>query len=111
VERRAPEGGEGEEEEQNLGMIRAGLQIPNFLPGRRADQLFERVADIAVAAEDAGFDTVMVMTTLPAAPRPPDRCSSHTPPATGETKQSSARWSWRHTNRDSGEDRHAADVI
>jgi F420-dependent oxidoreductase-like protein len=43
-------------------MIRAGLQIPNFTyPGVAPDQLFERVADVAVAAEDAGFDTVMVM--------------------------------------------------
>jgi F420-dependent oxidoreductase-like protein len=43
-------------------MIRAGLQIPNFTyPGVAPDQLFERVAAVAVAAEDAGFDTVMVM--------------------------------------------------
>src|SRR5436305_15262012 len=43
-------------------MIRAGLQIPNFTyPGVAPDQLFDRVADIAVAAEQAGFDTVMVM--------------------------------------------------
>ena len=43
-------------------MIRCGFQIPNFTyPGVAPDQLFERVADVAVAAEDAGFDTVMVM--------------------------------------------------
>jgi F420-dependent oxidoreductase-like protein len=43
-------------------MIRAGLQIPNFTyPGVAPEDLFERVADVAVAAEEAGFDTVMVM--------------------------------------------------
>ena len=43
-------------------MIRAGLQIPNFTyPGVAPDQLFQRVSDIAVTAENAGFDTVMVM--------------------------------------------------
>jgi F420-dependent oxidoreductase-like protein len=43
-------------------MIRAGLQIPNFTyPGVSPDQLFQRVSDIAVTAEQAGFDTVMVM--------------------------------------------------
>src|SRR5437868_13049514 len=43
-------------------MIRAGLQIPNFTyPGVAPDQLFDRVADIAVTAEQSGFDTVMVM--------------------------------------------------
>jgi len=43
-------------------MIRAGLQIPNFTyPGAAPEDLFERVADVAVAAEQAGFDTVMVM--------------------------------------------------
>ena len=43
-------------------MIRAGLQIPNFTyPGVDADELFERVAAVAVAAEESGFDTVMVM--------------------------------------------------
>src|SRR6476469_2494080 len=43
-------------------MIRAGLQIPNFTyPGVAPDELFERVAAIAVTAEEAGFDTVMVM--------------------------------------------------
>jgi len=43
-------------------MIRAGLQIPNFtFPGVADVDLFERVAQIAVTAEDSGFDTVMVM--------------------------------------------------
>jgi F420-dependent oxidoreductase-like protein len=43
-------------------MIRAGLQIPNFTyPGVAPEDLFERVAAIAVTAEEAGFDTVMVM--------------------------------------------------
>jgi F420-dependent oxidoreductase-like protein len=43
-------------------MIRAGLQIPNFTyPGVAPDELFDRVADVAVAAEDSGFDTVLVM--------------------------------------------------
>jgi F420-dependent oxidoreductase-like protein len=41
---------------------RIGLQIPNFTyPGVAPDQLFERVAAQAVAAESAGFDTVFVM--------------------------------------------------
>jgi F420-dependent oxidoreductase-like protein len=43
-------------------MIRAGLQIPNFTyPGVAPEDLFERVATVAVTAEAAGFDTVMVM--------------------------------------------------
>jgi len=43
-------------------MIRAGLQIPNFTyPGVAPEDLFERVAAIAVTAEDSGFDTLMVM--------------------------------------------------
>ena len=41
---------------------RLGLQIPNFTyPGVAPDQLFERVAAQAVAAEQSGFDTVFVM--------------------------------------------------
>ncbi len=41
---------------------RIGLQIPNFTyPGVGSDQLFERVAAQAVAAENSGFDTVFVM--------------------------------------------------
>ncbi|MCU1455079.1 MAG: hypothetical protein JWN46_3225 [Acidimicrobiales bacterium] len=43
-------------------MINAGLQIPNFtFPGVGRGELFERVADMAVAAEASGFDTVLVM--------------------------------------------------
>jgi F420-dependent oxidoreductase-like protein len=43
-------------------MIRAGLQIPNFTyPDVAPEALFQRVSDIAVTAEGAGFDTVMVM--------------------------------------------------
>jgi F420-dependent oxidoreductase-like protein len=43
-------------------MIRVGLQIPNFtFPGVGTEDLFDRVAAIAVTAEHAGFDTVMVM--------------------------------------------------
>lgn len=39
-----------------------GLQIPNFTyPGVGPAQLFERVADIAVTAEESGFDSVWVM--------------------------------------------------
>ena len=37
-------------------MLRLGLQIPSFTyPGVPDDQLFERVSDIAVTAEQAGF--------------------------------------------------------
>src|SRR4051812_30679162 len=43
-------------------MIRAGLQIPNFTyPDVAPGDLFERVAAVAVTAEENGFDTVMVM--------------------------------------------------
>jgi F420-dependent oxidoreductase-like protein len=43
-------------------MIKVGLQIPNFTyPDTEPADLFERVAAAAVAAEDAGADTVMVM--------------------------------------------------
>jgi F420-dependent oxidoreductase-like protein len=46
-------------------MMRLGLQIPSFTyPGIPDDQLFERVADIAATAEQAGFDTVWVMDHL-----------------------------------------------
>jgi F420-dependent oxidoreductase-like protein len=42
--------------------IRFGLQLPLFtFPGVATGDLFERVSDIAVAAEDAGFDSVFVM--------------------------------------------------
>ncbi|MGQ0433929.1 MAG: LLM class F420-dependent oxidoreductase [Microthrixaceae bacterium] len=43
-------------------MIKVGIQIPNFTyPDPAPGDLFEKVAAIAVAAEDAGADTVMVM--------------------------------------------------
>jgi F420-dependent oxidoreductase-like protein len=43
-------------------MIRLGLQIPSFTyPDVPNDQLFERVSDIAVTAEESGFDSVYVM--------------------------------------------------
>src|SRR3954452_12691309 len=43
-------------------MIKAGLQIPNFTyPGVAPDQRFDRRADVAVAGQEPGFDTVMVM--------------------------------------------------
>jgi F420-dependent oxidoreductase-like protein len=43
-------------------MIRMGLQIPNFtFPDVGPAELFERVADIAVTAEESGFDSVWVM--------------------------------------------------
>ena len=47
---------------QAAPMIKVGLQIPNFTyPGVPVGELFERVAEVAVAAEEAGADTVMVM--------------------------------------------------
>jgi len=43
-------------------MIKVGLQIPNFtFPDTAPGEIFEKVAAVAVAAEDAGADTVMVM--------------------------------------------------
>jgi F420-dependent oxidoreductase-like protein len=43
-------------------MIRLGLQIPSFTyPGVADDALFERVSDIALTAEESGFDSVFVM--------------------------------------------------
>jgi F420-dependent oxidoreductase-like protein len=42
-------------------MVRFGLQIPNFTLGVPDDKLFDRVAGMAVAAEDSGFDSVWVM--------------------------------------------------
>jgi F420-dependent oxidoreductase-like protein len=43
-------------------MTRLGLQIPNFTyPDVAPDQLFERVAEVAVTAEQSGFDTIFVM--------------------------------------------------
>jgi F420-dependent oxidoreductase-like protein len=43
-------------------MIRLGLQIPSFsYPDVPNDLLFERIADIAVTAEESGFDSVYLM--------------------------------------------------
>jgi F420-dependent oxidoreductase-like protein len=45
-----------------MGVTRLGLQIPNFTYAEVADgELFERVAAIAGAAEESGFDSVWVM--------------------------------------------------
>jgi F420-dependent oxidoreductase-like protein len=45
-----------------MGVTRFGLQIPSFTYAGVADRdLFERVADIAGAAEESGFDSVWVM--------------------------------------------------
>jgi len=43
-------------------MTRLGLQIPNFnYQGVSDQELFERIASIAVEGENAGFDTLLVM--------------------------------------------------
>jgi F420-dependent oxidoreductase-like protein len=43
-------------------MLRLGLQIPNFTyPGVPDSELFDRVAETAVTAELAGFDSIWVM--------------------------------------------------
>ena len=43
-------------------MAHIGLQLPSFtFAGVRDDRLFERIASIAGAAEDAGFDSFWVM--------------------------------------------------
>jgi F420-dependent oxidoreductase-like protein len=45
-----------------MGVTRFGLQIPNFTyAGVPDEDLFSRVAEIAGAAEDSGFDSVWVM--------------------------------------------------
>ncbi|MGO9179851.1 MAG: LLM class F420-dependent oxidoreductase [Candidatus Limnocylindrales bacterium] len=45
-----------------MRLTRLGLQIPNFtFPGVADDGLFERIAQIAVAAEESGFDSLWVM--------------------------------------------------
>ena len=45
-----------------MGVTRFGLQIPNFTyPGVDDRDLFERIARIAVTAEESGFDSVWVM--------------------------------------------------
>ena len=41
--------------------MRFGLQIPNFTYEVPDDQLFDRVVELATAAEDAGFESVWVM--------------------------------------------------
>ena len=42
--------------------VRMGLQIPSFTyPDVAPSELFERLTDIAVTAEDNGFDSVFVM--------------------------------------------------
>lgn len=43
-------------------MIRFGLQLPSFtFPGVPDDRLFDRVAEIATAGEESGFDSFFVM--------------------------------------------------
>jgi F420-dependent oxidoreductase-like protein len=43
-------------------MVKLGLQIPSFTyPGVPDAELFERVSDIAVTAEESGFDSIFVM--------------------------------------------------
>src|SRR2546426_5722534 len=45
-----------------MEMLRLGLQIPNFTsPGVPDNELFDRVAEIAVTAEQSGFDSLWVM--------------------------------------------------
>jgi F420-dependent oxidoreductase-like protein len=45
-----------------MGVTRFGLQIPNFTyPGVADGELFERVAQVAGAAEESGFDSLWVM--------------------------------------------------
>jgi F420-dependent oxidoreductase-like protein len=46
-------------------LTRLGLQIPNFtFPGVDDGLLFERIADVAVAAEESGFDSLWFMDHL-----------------------------------------------
>lgn len=45
-----------------MRLTRFGLQIPNFtFPGVPDSELFARVAELAVAAEQSGFDSIWVM--------------------------------------------------
>ena len=45
-----------------VGVTRFGLQIPNFTYAGVGDRdLFARVAEIAVTAEQPGFDSIWVM--------------------------------------------------
>jgi F420-dependent oxidoreductase-like protein len=41
--------------------MRLGFQIPNFTFGGPDDQIFDRVTELAQAAEESGFDSVYVM--------------------------------------------------
>src|SRR6266545_934934 len=46
-------------------MIRFGLQLPSFtFPGLSDEMLFDRITEIASAAEDSGFDSFFVMDHL-----------------------------------------------
>src|SRR2546423_246205 len=48
-----------------MTVTRFGLQIPSFTyPGVSDDRLFERIAEIAATAEQAGFDSIWVMDHL-----------------------------------------------
>ncbi|MGH2725865.1 MAG: LLM class flavin-dependent oxidoreductase, partial [Actinomycetota bacterium] len=42
-------------------MSRIGLQIPNFTFDAPNDAMFDKVAELAVAAEETGFDSVWMM--------------------------------------------------
>jgi F420-dependent oxidoreductase-like protein len=57
-----------------MKVTRFGLQIPSFTyPGVSDDQLFDKIARIAVTAEESGFDSVWVMDhfyQIPVAGRP-----------------------------------------
>ena len=44
-----------------IGAMRIGLQIPNFTLPLPDDELFEAIAELAVTAEDSGFESVWVM--------------------------------------------------
>jgi F420-dependent oxidoreductase-like protein len=47
---------------EDVAMTKFGLQLPNFtFSGVPDDAMFEHVADLAVAAESSGFDSVWVM--------------------------------------------------
>jgi F420-dependent oxidoreductase-like protein len=60
IERDAPSGARGRL--IAMRVTRFGLQIPNFtFSGVRDAELFERVAEIAVTAEESGFDSLWVM--------------------------------------------------
>ena len=45
-----------------MGVTRIGLQMPNLtFPGVHDGELFERIADVAVVAEESGFDSLWFM--------------------------------------------------